>query len=237
MPGAVFVDIDEDTNGTQPGVGRRPPPEPAAFQHAMRRAGVCSGSRVVLYDDRSGFSAAWLWWLLRYHGLVALLDGGLPAWRGPLERGVAPRREGDVTASEPRSNMRIDYEQMRQLPPAIVLLDARRPSLYRGEFEPKYPKAGYAYWKGNLLRDGTFASPPSCIGGTLAFGRGQPSSCTVARASARATIWWPSSRSACREPVSTLARGATGRRARMRQSRSVLAEAERPFRWCLTPGA
>ena len=45
--------------------------------------------------DRSGFSAACLWWLLRYQGLdsVALLDGGLPAWRGPLERGVAPRRE------------------------------------------------------------------------------------------------------------------------------------------------
>ena len=59
------------------------------------RAGVCRGSRVVLYDDRSGFSVAWLWWLLRYHRLdsVALLDGGLPAWRGPLERGVAPRRE------------------------------------------------------------------------------------------------------------------------------------------------
>jgi thiosulfate/3-mercaptopyruvate sulfurtransferase len=168
VPGAVFVDIDKDTTGTQPGVGRRPPPEPAAFQHAMRRAGVSSGSRVVLYDDRSGFSAAWLWWLLRYHGhdSVALLDGGLPAWRGPLERGVAPRLEGDVRASQPRSDMRIDYEQMRQLPPAVVLLDARRPSLFRGEFEPKYPKAGHipgarnAYWKGNLLPDGTFASPP-----------------------------------------------------------------------------
>jgi thiosulfate/3-mercaptopyruvate sulfurtransferase len=169
IPGAAFVDIDDDLTGTQLGVGRRPPPEPEAFQWVMRRAGLNRGSRVVVYDDRCGFSAVWLWWLLRYHGheRVALLDGGLPRWRGPLERGAARHGEGDFIAGEPRADMRIDHERMRQLPPTAILLDARRPSLYRGELEPKYPRAGHipgarsAHWKGNLVPAGIFASPPA----------------------------------------------------------------------------
>lgn len=61
--------------------------------------------------------------------------------------------------------MRADYEQVRRLPPGVVLLDARRPSLYRGEWEPRYARAGHipgarsACWKGNLRQAGTFASP------------------------------------------------------------------------------
>lgn len=167
VPGAAFLDVDEDATGDRTGAGRRPPPAPAAFERAMRRAGVGRRSRVVLYDDRAGFSAGWLWWLLRYHGhdAAALLDGGLPAWPGPLERGAVAPAGGDFVAAGPRADLRADHEQARALPPGAVLLDARRPSLYRGEFEPKYPRAGHipgarsAWWRDNLRPDGTFASP------------------------------------------------------------------------------
>ncbi|HYV76567.1 MAG TPA: sulfurtransferase, partial [Streptosporangiaceae bacterium] len=43
LPGAVFVDLDRDLSGASGPGGRHPLPEAAAFQLAMRRAGVSDG--------------------------------------------------------------------------------------------------------------------------------------------------------------------------------------------------
>ena len=92
IPGAAFLDVDRDL-AAEPGErGRHPLPEAADFEAAARRAGIGRDSRVVAYDEAGEGGAARLWWLLRHfgHDEVAVLNGGLAAWReegGALEAG------------------------------------------------------------------------------------------------------------------------------------------------------
>jgi thiosulfate/3-mercaptopyruvate sulfurtransferase len=167
IPGAVFVDLDGDVSGHQPGAGRHPLPDPEAFERVMREAGVNRGSRVVVYDDQGGFPAARLWWLLRYfgHEAVGVLDGGLGAWSGELTNGAETMPRGDFVAAQPRLEMKLDYEAVRELAGPSVLIDARSPQRFRGELEPIDPVAGHipgagnAPWESNLGKDGRFKSP------------------------------------------------------------------------------
>jgi thiosulfate/3-mercaptopyruvate sulfurtransferase len=133
----------------------------------MRRAGVNRESRVVVYDDAGGFSAARLWWLLRWFGHpgVAVLDGGLQAWTGDLETEAATVAEGDYTALPPEPGQVLDLEAVRALGSDNVLLDARAGERFRGETEPIDPRAGHipralsAHWQENLGPDGRFLPP------------------------------------------------------------------------------
>src|SRR5262249_58003082 len=73
---------DRDLSGAPGPGGRHPLPDAAAFQLAMRRAGVSDGRDVVVYDEADATAAARGWWVLRYfgHPRVRVLDGGYPAW-------------------------------------------------------------------------------------------------------------------------------------------------------------
>jgi thiosulfate/3-mercaptopyruvate sulfurtransferase len=167
IPGAAFVDLDGEVTGRRPGAGRHPLPEREAFQRVMREAGVNRDSRVVVYDDQGGSPAARLWWLLRYFGHDAggVLDGGLAAWPGELASGEEAVPGGDFVAAEPRLGMKLDYEAVRELTAASVLIDARSPQRFRGELEPVDPVAGHipgarnARWEENLGPDGRLKSP------------------------------------------------------------------------------
>lgn len=98
VPGAAFFDIDAiaDPATTLPHML----PTAEAFATAVGALGVGSGDRVVVYDTRGVVSAARVWWTFRVfgHDSVAVLDGGLRAWKAegrPLETGAPtpPRRE------------------------------------------------------------------------------------------------------------------------------------------------
>lgn len=168
IPGAVFVDLEaEGLSRRGTGGGRHPLPERHAFETAMREAGIDRDSLVVVYDDQNGFTACRLWWTLRYfgHDDVAVLDNGLAGWMGALETGWHAAPAGDFVAAEPLTSTKIDYNGVRELPSETLLLDARSPARYRGEFEPTDPKAGHipgafnAPWDGNLDSEGRFRSP------------------------------------------------------------------------------
>ena len=90
LPGAVWLDIDTDlSDPPSPEAGRHPLPSRERFAAALGRVGIADGTPVVAYDDAGASIAARLWWLLHVLGEpVAVLDGGLATWRGPLTTDV-----------------------------------------------------------------------------------------------------------------------------------------------------
>ena len=170
VPGAVYVDVDDDLAAPpappgEPG-GRHPLPATAAFESAMRRAGVRGDRPVVVYDDWGGRAAARAWWLLRYHGHaeVRVLDGGWAAWLdagGAREEGLVTPEPGDFEAN-PGHLPVVEPEDVLAVE---VLVDARAPQRYAGEHEPIDPVPGHVPGAvnvptaENLGADGRFKSP------------------------------------------------------------------------------
>ncbi|WP_129842854.1 sulfurtransferase [Streptomyces sp. RFCAC02] len=146
IPGAVFIDLDTDLAAPPGPGGRHPLPDPEIFGAAMRRAGVCHGRPVVVYDGGQNWAAARAWWLLRWagHDRVMVLDGGLAAWPGELTREVPDPPEGDFVP-RPGAVPVLDADAAAALArdPGGVLLDARAGERYRGEVEPIDPVAGH----------------------------------------------------------------------------------------------
>lgn len=158
IPGAIFLDLDEDLadpNGFG-SPGRHPLPSPTAFARRMAAAGIGDGARVVGYDDVGGWVAARLWWMLDNLGFgrrgisgefVGVLDGGIAAWTAtgrPLETGQAPAGARATKLSlEGRWTRVIARGELRNRLGSVTLLDARGAPRYRGEVEPVDPIAGH----------------------------------------------------------------------------------------------
>jgi thiosulfate/3-mercaptopyruvate sulfurtransferase len=150
IPGAAYMDVDRDLAGEPGERGRHPLPEPDDFEAAARRAGIGPDTLVIAYDEAAEGGAARLWWLLRHfgHDRVAVLDGGLRAWReegGPLEAGAEQLGSGTFTAV-PRDSDTSGIEDLA----GRLLLDARAPERFRGELEPIDPVAGRIPGAANL---------------------------------------------------------------------------------------
>jgi len=187
LPGAVFVDLDRDLAAAPGPGGRHPLPEAAAFQAAMRRAGVSDGRDVVVYDDADATAAARGWWLLRYfgHTRVRVADGGYRAWAAaghPVAAGdEATPRPGDFTA-RPGGMPLLDADGAAELARHGTLLDARAGERYRGETEPFDPVAGHipgavsAPTTANVTGDGRFLPVPALRArfGALGVVTGEP---------------------------------------------------------------
>jgi thiosulfate/3-mercaptopyruvate sulfurtransferase len=97
IPGARYFDIDliADRESGLPHMV----PTASRFAQLVGELGVANASRVVFYDQLGIFSAARGRWMMRLfgHDQVAVLDGGLPKWRG---EGRA-LESGPVTAAVP----------------------------------------------------------------------------------------------------------------------------------------
>ena len=135
IPGASFLDLDRDLSAPPGNGGRHPLPEPDAFAAAASRAGIGNGVFVVAYDQGMTGGAARLWWLLRHFGHedVAVLEGGIAAWSGPLRAG-----EEAATPTEfrprPRGGDTIDPDELAQRvgEEGLLILDARAPERFAG---------------------------------------------------------------------------------------------------------
>ena len=151
IPGAVHADLAHDlSNLSQKGVGRHPLPADVQFSGALSRWGWQPGLDVIAYDDANGaLAAARLWWLLRLagHERVAVLDGGLAAWRAAgfaLEAGTVTRMQTQANVSLDRHQaVWFDEVERSRGDATIVVLDARAAPRYRGEVEPIDPVAGH----------------------------------------------------------------------------------------------
>lgn len=151
IPGAVYAHLARDLSDlSKQGVGRHPLPGDAAFSDALSRWGWRPDLDVVAYDDANGaLAAARLWWLLRLagHERVAVLDGGLAAWRAaefPLEAGEVCREPTNAHVVIDRDQVVwFDEIERSRVDGSIVVLDARAAPRYRGEVEPIDPVAGH----------------------------------------------------------------------------------------------
>ena len=171
IPHAAYADLERDLSSPiTPGSGRHPLPNPVDLAHCFSDWGIGMETQVVAYDDSNGAIAARAWWLLRWlgHEHVAVLDGGLTAWRRaglPLtDEAYAP----EPTHFELQLNraMAVDANELAaSLAQGDVVLDARAAARFLGEEEPLDKQAGhipgthnYPY-AANLDRHGCFLSP------------------------------------------------------------------------------
>ncbi|MDK0522745.1 sulfurtransferase [Streptomyces sp. ML-6] len=166
IPGAVFVDLDAELAGPAGTGGRHPLPDPEEFGAVMRRAGVSGDTPVVVYDGGQGWAAARAWWLLRWtgHQDVRVLDGGLAAWPGELQKEIPAPAEGDFRPV-PGGLPLLDADGAAALADSGLLLDARAVERYRGDVEPidrvggHIPGAVSAPTSENTGDDGRFLAP------------------------------------------------------------------------------
>lgn len=121
--------------------------------------GINAQSIVVFYDDRGGFHAARMLWLMEYlgHQNVSVLNGGWAAWRAAEGRTETVQTTPEATlfqaALSPRRHATAeDVLEHRDLPNA-VLIDVRPPHMYD---EGHIPWAVNIPWTRNLGEDGKF---------------------------------------------------------------------------------
>jgi thiosulfate/3-mercaptopyruvate sulfurtransferase len=150
IPGALFLHLDRDLSGSKTGRnGRHPLPDPAVFAAKMSACGVGPDTQVVAYDNEAGVFAARLWWMLRWlgHGKVAVLDGGLAAWRRAKQALVTDIPEFPAGRFEPQPHAQMlvdsDFVLSRLDSPDALILDARAPERFTGEQETIDPVGGH----------------------------------------------------------------------------------------------
>lgn len=146
IPGARWFDLDaaSDPDTDLPHML----PSPAHFQATMEALGVGSTSHAVVYDGSgTQLSAPRLWWMLRAYGheQVAVLDGGMQAWRAaghPVEAGpaVAPDAVSFVPRLRPELvRTREDVARVLESGDA-TMVDARSRERFHGLVDE--PRAG-----------------------------------------------------------------------------------------------
>lgn len=165
IPGAFFMHCDRDLSGPMNGSnGRHPLPPADKLAEKLAALGVERGTQVVVYDDAQGMFAGRLWWLLRWlgHDRVALLDGGLQAWTGPLELVVPSATPANFLSEMNDLLVDVDFVRAFLETSRMHLVDARSPDRFRGENETMDPVGGHIpgavnrFFRDNLQPDGRF---------------------------------------------------------------------------------
>ena len=173
LPGAFFMDVEEDLAGPKTGKnGRHPLPDPERFAQRLRSFGVDDATQVVAYDAGADIFAARLWFLARWigHDAAAILDGGFAVWSAlgfPVTPSPPPAtREGRLSVHlHPELLVDADFVLAKLGSETMQLLDARAAERFSGEVEPIDPVGGHIpgaknrWFKENFEDDGRLKSP------------------------------------------------------------------------------
>jgi thiosulfate/3-mercaptopyruvate sulfurtransferase len=157
IAGAHYADLDTALSDKRAGAatasgGRHPLPTPERFAQWLTSVGVNAQTQVVVYDRQNSGFCGRLWWMLKWvgHEAVAVLDGGLAAWRGvggAIDSDAGPAAvpaDPPFKPTAPKARL-LTVEQVAQGlgQPGQTLIDARAQARYRGEVEPLDPVAGH----------------------------------------------------------------------------------------------
>jgi thiosulfate/3-mercaptopyruvate sulfurtransferase len=174
LPGSHYVHLERDLSGDLHDAegrfrGRHPLPGRPVFAQLLGRLGITPSRAVVCYDAQGGPYASRAWWLLRWmgHADVAVLDGGVAAWRAAggslVSDAPAPVAAGPYPTLAPALPT-IDADPLLSRLGRMPLIDARAGERFRGEVEPLDTAAGHIpgarnrFFKDNLAPDGRFKS-------------------------------------------------------------------------------
>jgi thiosulfate/3-mercaptopyruvate sulfurtransferase len=123
--------------------------------------GIDKNSHVVLYDDKGGFHAARLFWMLEYlgHRKVSILNGGIQRWSAEgfdLKRDQPRMRPARFTPTMmDRRHATADWLLDRREDKNVVLIDVRPPALHQ---KGHIPWSRNIPWAQNLGKDGMMKS-------------------------------------------------------------------------------
>jgi thiosulfate/3-mercaptopyruvate sulfurtransferase len=176
IAGALQAHLDRDLSTHDAAIavngGRHPLPQREVVAAWLGRLGIGNSTQVVVYDRNGSTHCGRLWWMLKWlgHDAVAVLDGGLQAWKnagGALTSG--PAAAGPATHFDVRPALRqlvLTETVVAQLGrPGQTLIDARGAPRYRGDVEPLDPVAGHIPgalnrpFTENFTAEGFFKSP------------------------------------------------------------------------------
>ncbi len=170
IPGAQFFNIDAISD-QETDLPHMIPPV-SQFERQVADLGISNDNQIVVYDTQGLFSAARVWWLLRYFGLtnIAVLDGGLPKWQAegrPTVSGANDPTAGRLNAA-PHVKLLRDAAQVLDASQTVgeQIIDARAPARFRGEVpEPRaglraghMPNAKNVFFMSLLNTNGTLKS-------------------------------------------------------------------------------
>lgn len=156
IPGALNISADDVIDPLAQVPGARLPDGKLAELFGSR--GIGKDSHVVLYDDKGGFHAARLFWMLEYlgHKKASILNGGIQKWTADgyrLSRDWEKVRPARFTPT-PRGRRiaSADWLLERRDDPEVVVIDVRPPALFE---KGHIPWARSIPWAQNLAADGT----------------------------------------------------------------------------------
>lgn len=132
-------------------------------QRRLGRHGVSGQERLVLYDrgDCVGAAASQQAALLAGHPQVAVLAGGIAAWRGELEQGAVELQK-TKTQLEPQLEAVPTWEELRERldDPELTILDVRSEDEFRGRGGyPCDPRQGHIPGAKHLEVERLFTGP------------------------------------------------------------------------------
>jgi thiosulfate/3-mercaptopyruvate sulfurtransferase len=193
---ALPAHMDKDLSTHQPGQavngGRHPLPQREIVAQWLGSLGIHNGMQIVVYDRNKSQYCGRLWWMLKWlgHEAVAVLDGGLQAWK---EAGGATESGPFTTPPPALFELQAPLRQL-VLTDAVVahlgqtaqtVVDARAGARYRGEVEPLDPVAGHIPgalnrpFAENFTEDGRFKSPEQLKAEWTQVLAGRPASSVV----------------------------------------------------------
>lgn len=154
IPGALFLNLADVKDGSDPRPGMAPPPD--EFAARMGALGLGERDRIVLYDDSPLHTSARAWWLFRLYGAtrVAILDGGLGKWIAegrPVEEGPVEGRPAAFATAQGDMSVATKADVLENLSTEKAqLVDARSLARFTGEERETRPGLASGHIPGSV---------------------------------------------------------------------------------------